>query len=103
MNGALPGARVRLSAPDGRCFDFFVDDLIPYAGDTYVVLCRDGQGEQLLVTHLETDADGAPVFEVVGDENTIERVLERRVAKLISRSMARENQSENVCPHDCRH
>ena len=105
MSEALLGARVRLSAPDGRSFDFFVADLVPYAGDTYVVLRREGKDEQLLITHLETDADSAPVFVVVEDETLIERVMEIRVAKLISNSIeaehAHHHSKEDGCACGC--
>ena len=65
----LLGQRVRLTASDGRTFDFVVADFVPYAGETYVVL-TDAQGaeEQILITRIETDADNAPVFVVAEEE-----------------------------------
>ena len=80
---ALIGAQVELTAPDGRVFRFRVSALTPYAGETYAVLEEEKQDGQLLVTHVETDADGAPVFVVVGEEDIITAVLEKQVAETI--------------------
>ena len=41
----------------------------------------------MLITHIETDADGAPVFVVVGEEDIITAVLEKQVAARIARQL----------------
>ena len=84
----LLGQRVRLTAPDGRTFDFVVADFVPYAGETYVVL-TDAQGaeEQILITRIETDADNAPVFVVAEEEDIIQNVMEKRIARTIQKSI----------------
>ena len=84
---ALIGAQVELTAPDGRVFRFRVSALTPYAGETYAVLEHDAGDGQLLVTHIETDADGAPVFVVVGEDDIISAVLEKQVAMAIAHAM----------------
>ena len=83
----LIGAQVELSAPDGQVFRFRVSSLVPYAGETYAVLEHEGDEEQLLVTHIETDAEGAPVFVVAGEEDIITGVMEKLVARSIARAM----------------
>ena len=84
----LLGQRVRLTAPDGRTFDFVVADFVPYAGETYVVL-TDAQGaeEQILITRIETDADNTPVFVVAEEEDIIQNVMEKRIARTIQKSI----------------
>ena len=84
---ALIGAQVELTAPDGRIFRFRVSALTPYAGETYAVLEHAAGDGQLLVTHIETDADGAPVFVVVGEDDIISAVLEKQVAMAIAHAM----------------
>ena len=91
---ALIGAQVELSAPDGRVFRFRVSALTPYAGETYAVLEHAAGDGQLLVTHIETDADGAPVFVVVGEDDIISAVLEKQVAMAIARAMENSPESD---------
>lgn len=85
---ALIGAQVELSAPDGRIFRFTVASLIPYAGETYAVLSSADDGEDLLVTHIESDGDGVPSFVVATEEDIITAVLEKQVAQTIARALA---------------
>lgn len=103
---ALIGARVELSAPDGRVFHFQVVSLVPYAGETYAVLEHEGEDGQLLVTHVETDADQAPVFVVVGEDDIITSVLEKQVAQTIARAMENMDDTdddEDACDCGCHH
>ncbi len=84
----LLGRQVRLTAPDGRTFDFVVADFVPYAGETYVVLTDAPDAEeQILITRIETDADNAPVFVVAEEEDIIRNVMEKRIARTIRRSI----------------
>lgn len=86
---ALIGALVELTAPDERVFRFRVVSLVPYAGETYAVLEHEGADGQLLVTHVEPDEAGTPVFVVVGEEDIISAVLEKQVAQTIAQAMER--------------
>ena len=88
MSEHLIGARVELCTPEGDVYRFQVRSLQEYAGETYAVLEEEAELGQLLVTHVETDADGAPVFVVVGEEDIITAVLEKQVADTIMRSLA---------------
>lgn len=88
---ALIGAQVELTAPDGRTYRFRVASLSIYAGATYAVLERADAREQLLVTHIETDAHGAPVFVVAEAEDIISAVMEKHLFQTISRAMAQDN------------
>lgn len=88
MSEHLIGARVELMTPEGEVYRFQVRSLQEYACETYAVLEEEGELGQLLVTHVETDADGAPVFVVVGEEDIITAVLEKQVADTIMRSLA---------------
>ena len=87
MSEHLIGARVGLCTPEGAVYQFRVCSLQTYACETYAVLEEEAQMGQLLVTHVETDADGAPVFIVVGEEDIIEAVLEKQVAETIMQSL----------------
>ena len=87
---ALIGAQVELTAPDGRVYRFRVHSLVPYAGETYAVLAHEGQVEQLLVTYIETDAHGAPVFVVAQAEDIISAVMEKQLFQSVSQAMAQE-------------
>lgn len=87
-DAALVGAQVELTAPDGRVFRFRVVSLVPYAAETYAVLEHAGEDGALLVTHVEEDVSGAPVFVVAGEEDVITAVLEKQVAQTIARAMA---------------
>lgn len=102
---ALIGAEVELSTPDGRVFHFRVASLVPYAGEVYAVLEHMAEDGQLLVTHVETGADQAPVFVVVGEEDIITGVLEKQVAQTIARAMqkAEEEDEEDDCDCGCDH
>lgn len=119
---ALIGAPVELTAPDGRVFRFRVVSLAPYAGETYAVLEHEGADGQLLVTHIEMDEEGAPIFVVVGEEDIISAVLEKQVAQTIAQAMERMPEQDedgggeehacrcgdehchagSDCGHDCR-
>lgn len=83
MSEQLIGGRVELTTPEGEVYRFVVRSLQTYACETYAVLEEETQDGQLLVTHVETDADGAPVFVVVGEEDIISAVLEKQVAETI--------------------
>lgn len=96
---ALIGAQVELTAPDGRIFRFRVASLVPYAGETYAVLEHESDDGQLLVTHIEADAEGAPVFVVACEEDIISAVLEKQVAQTIARAMERTPEQDE---EDCR-
>lgn len=103
---ALIGAQVELTAPDGRIFRFRVASLVPYAGETYAVLEHEGDDGQLLVTHIEADAEGTPVFVVAGEEDIISAVLEKQVAQTIARAMERmpeQDEEDCCCGHDHHH
>ena len=86
---ALIGAQVELSAPDGRIFRFTVLSLIPYA--------LNGDGGDLLVTHIETDGDGVPSFVVVSEEDIISAVLEKQVAQAIAQALE-EDEADEASP-----
>lgn len=81
------GQRVELCTPEGEVYRFQIRSLQTYAGDSYAVLEEEKQDGQLLVTHVETDALGAPVFVVVGEEDIITAVLEKQVAQTIMQSL----------------
>ena len=98
---ALIGAQVDLSAPDGRIFHFRVASLVPYAGEAYAVLEHMAEDGQLLVTHIETDADNAPVFVVVGEDDIISGVLEKQVAQTIARAMESVQEQDADEEDDC--
>ena len=100
---ALIGAQVELSAPDGRIFHFRVASLVPYAGEAYAVLEHMAEDGQLLVTHIETDADNAPVFVVVGEDDIISGVLEKQVAQTIARAMEQVEDVDEDDECDCGH
>ena len=105
---ALIGAEVELSTPDGRVFHFRVASLVPYAGEAYAVLEHMAEDGQLLVTHVETGADQAPVFVVVGEEDIISGVLEKQVAQTIARAMQKaeeedQEDEEDQCDCGCHH
>ena len=87
MSEYLIGARVELSTPEGEVYRFCVRSLQSYACETFAVLVEEKQEGQLLVTHVETDALGAPVFVVVGEEDIITAVLEKQVAETIMQSL----------------
>lgn len=84
---ALIGRAVLLSAPDGQEFRFRVAALIPYAGEEYALLEHAG-GEGHLVTHIETDAEQAPVFVVATEEDIITAVTEKYLRQAVARSLA---------------
>jgi pimeloyl-ACP methyl ester carboxylesterase len=106
---ALIGAEVELSTPDGRVFHFRVASLVPYAGEVYAVLEHMAEDGQLLVTHVETGADQAPVFVVVGEEDIITGVMEKLVARSIAKAMEDVQEQDHECScghhhhhdHDC--
>ena len=87
MSEQLIGQQVELSTPEGDVYRFVIRSVQPYAGESYAVLGEEKQDGQLLVTHVETDALGAPVFVVVGEEDIITAVLEKQVAETIMRSL----------------
>ena len=87
MSEGLIGRQVALTTPEGDVYRFVVRSLQPYAGETYAVLEEEKLDGQMLITHIETDADGAPVFVVVGEEDIIIAVLEKQVAARIARQL----------------
>ena len=84
---SLIGLEVLLSAPDRQEFRFRVAALIPYAGEEYALLEHTG-GEGHLVTHIETDAEQAPVFVVATEEDIITAVTEKYLRQAVARSLA---------------
>lgn len=91
----LIGAPVCLTAPDGKEYRFVVDDFIPYAGETYVVLRGEEDMDQLLITEISQAEDGSTLFGVVEEDDIIETVMEKRLAKRISASMQQEQASDD--------
>lgn len=93
---ALIGRQVILTAPDGLEFRFQVAALIPYAGQEYALLEHEG-GEGQLVTHIETDAQQAPVFVAAAEEDIITAVMEKYLRQSVARSLENgpEKDAEN--------
>ena len=75
----LLGAPVELTDPEGRVYRFEVECVIPYAGQSYVVLHGQQDHEQLLITHPEQGEDGTLGFVVAQEEDIIEAVMEKRL------------------------
>lgn len=99
---ALMGAQVRLTAENGQAFDFVISAIETYAAQSYVVLTGKDDSAQILVTEMHPDENGTPCFEVVPDEDIIEAVM----AKYMARSVARMLDADGCedCAHDgCGH
>lgn len=72
---------VELTGPDGESISFRFGGVVPHDGTDYVVLCEltpDENGEeQLLITHLEREADGHWGYVVEQDPAIVQAVFDK--------------------------
>lgn len=104
----LADAVVELTAPDGGVFRFRYGATIPYAGQDYVVLlemeCTDQGDEQILITRVE-EQDGELSFVVAEEEDVIQQVFDKYVARSINQAVCgledRECHHHDGCDCGC--
>ncbi|MGN0779869.1 MAG: hypothetical protein ACI4MJ_12010 [Aristaeellaceae bacterium] len=75
MNSDLTGARVELTAPDGKVYRFRYGASVPYAGEMYAVLLSEeaGDGEQILITRVE-EQGGELTFVAAEEDDVVDQV-----------------------------
>lgn len=100
---AIRDAMVELTAPDGTVYRFRYGAVLPYEGQEYVVLVEltpDENGEeQLLITRLSDTKEGELSFEVVTEEDVIQKILQ-----MYQEQLSQDAMEDGCCcghGHDC--